>query len=256
MSFDNVLASLHLGAVLPLLQDVVEYDGEARQLVKDWDFVVQFQLPGGNPSTALVFQKGKLTTQPGPYQGSKVTLTFKTPAFLNEVFQGKTTKQPSPNLNALFHVKELKQVDQLTGKLEYYLKPSEELLKNPEIFAFCVRMNLYAVAFGIKYVAENDPEMLPVAHHMPDGVVELRVLNGPAAHIKVEHGRFTSCRGPVQNPNAFLELKDVQTAWALFSGNLDLFAAVGCGDIKLRGFIPLLDGVSPLMDRLTLYLGS
>ena len=57
---EMVLARLHLRAVLPLLEEIATYDRELQQLVQGWNAVIQFQLPGGNPATALIFQQGKL----------------------------------------------------------------------------------------------------------------------------------------------------------------------------------------------------
>ncbi|MGE5423215.1 MAG: hypothetical protein ACM3QW_08125 [Ignavibacteriales bacterium] len=253
---DDVLARLHLGAILPLLQDIVGFDESARNLVKDWNLAIQFQLPGGDPATVLIFENGQLKTQNRNYSGSKVTLSFRDSQFLNDVFQGRTQKQPSPNVNAIFHLKELKKIDKLLAFLEYYLKPDDTILKNPEIRTFCIMINLYALAFSIKQIGENDPEMIPVAHHLPDGIVEFSVVNGPSVHIKVDEGHFEVERGPAPYANAVLEIKDMDTAWAMIQGNLNMFAAVGNCDLRLKGYIPLLDGINPLIDRMPFYLGS
>ncbi len=250
----NVLARLHLGAILPLLEDIAAYDPEIREATGDWNVTLQFQLPGGDPATALEFKQGKLIAHRIGVKGSKVTLTFKDARFLNEVFQGRSKKSPRPNLQGLFHLKKLTGLDPVLGKLEHYLKPSAELLQNPETFDFCARLNLYALAYGIKVVGEHDPEMSPVVSHLPDGVLEIRVTGGPSAHIGVKEGQFFPGRGPAEKPNAVLEISDLNTAWAMLQGTLDLYAAVGSEKIKLRGNLPLLDGINPLLDRLALYL--
>ena len=145
---------------------------------------------------------------------------------------------------------------QVLGRLEHYLKPQPDTLADPQTFAFCVRVTLYAMAFGIKEVGEHDPEVRPIALDLPDGTVEMRVDNGPAAHLTVKGGKFEPRRGPAEKPNAILEFADLHTAWDTFQGNLDTFAAVGGGKMKLRGFIPLLEGINPLMDRLAYYLSD
>lgn len=250
----NVLARLHLGAILPLLEDIAAYDSLVHEATGDWNVTLQFQLPGGDPATALEFKQGKLQAHRTGVKGSKVTLTFKDARFLNDLFQGRSKKSPRPNLQGLFHLKKLTGLDPVLGRLEYYLKPSAELLQNPETFDFCTRLNLYALAYGIKVVGEHDPEMSAVVSHLPDGVLEIRVTAGPSAHIGVKQGRFFPGRGPAKRANAVLEIADLDTAWAMLQGSLDLYAAVGSEKIKLRGNLPLLDGINPLLDRLTLYL--
>ncbi|HOB28514.1 MAG: hypothetical protein WAQ32_00595 [Dethiobacteria bacterium] len=251
-----VLARLHLGAILPLLEDIAAYDDPTRKAIANWDFPLQFRLAGGEPATTLVFEKGSVTAHRGKFKGYPPALTFKDASFLNEVFQGKTEKNPTPNLPGIFKAKQLLQVDEVLGRLEYYLKPEPELLANPDTFAFCVRITLYATAFGIKEVGEHDLEVRPIALDLPDGTVEMRVADGPAAHLIVKKGNFEPWRGPAQKPNAILEFNNLQTAWDTFQGNLDTFAAIGNGKIKLRGFIPLIEGINPLMDRLAYYLSD
>ncbi|GFP25629.1 hypothetical protein HKBW3S43_01337 [Candidatus Hakubella thermalkaliphila] len=253
---EMLLARIHLGAVLPLLEDIAAFDPALREALVDWNFTVQFQLPGGKPATALVFKRGSLKTYPSGVKGARVSLTFKDAAFLNQVFQGRTKKSPRPGLTGLLHLKKLRQLEQVLGHLERYLKPVEELLQQEESYAFCVKIALYALAFGIKEVGEYDPELSCIAARLPDGVVEIGVVDGPAVHIRVKKGKFYPARGEAETANARLEIADLDTAWAMLQGKLDLFAAVGGGKIKLRGNIPLLDGISPLMDRLALYLAG
>ena len=147
-------------------------------------------------------------------------------------------KSPRPGLLGLFHLKKLLALDTVLGRLEYYLRPSEELLQNPETFAFCVRLNLYALAFGVKIVGEHDPEMKPVVDHLPDGVLEVRVVDGPAAHVEVRQGSFFAARGPAEKANAILEFADLDTAWGLLQGKLDIYAAVGGERIKIGAMCP------------------
>lgn len=251
-----VMARLHLGAILPLLEDVSAYDSAVRKAIAGWDFALQFRLKESDAATTLVFKDERVTASRGRIDGFHPALTFKDAAFLNDVFQGRAQKSPAPNLAGIFKAKQLMQVDKVLDRLEHYLKPQPETIADPESFAFCVRITLYAMAFGIKEVGEHDPEVRPIALDLPDGTVEMRVADGPAAHLVVKDGKFEPHRGPAEKPNAYLEFADLQTAWNTFQGNLDTFAAVGSGKVKLRGFIPLLEGVNPLMDRLAYYLSD
>ena len=115
-------------------------------------------------------------------------------------------------------------------------------------------MTLKVLAYGIKEVAEHDPEMRPVVEHLPNGTIEIRVKEGPAVHASIKDGIFSPGIGPAEKPNAVLEIQDLETAWKMLQGDLDLFAAVGSSRIKIRGLVPLLDGINPLLDRLSLYL--
>lgn len=248
-----VLARLHLGAILPLLEDVAAFDPLVREAIAGWDFSLQFRLKGGDPATTLIFKDGGVKVRRGGPPALHPALTFKEASFLNDVFQGRTGKSPMPNLAGIFKAKKLMQIDKVLGRLEHYLKPAPETLAQAETFAFCVRITLYATAFGIKEVGEHDPELRSISFDIPDGTVEMRVAGGPVAHLTVKGGKFEPRRGPAEKPNATFEFADLQTAWQAFQGTLDTFAAVGGGRIKLRGFIPILEGINPLMDRLAYY---
>lgn len=256
-SRELVLARLHLGAVLPLLEDVVRFDETAGRIVHDWNVTLQFRLPGRHVATSLVFRNGILAAEIDPFRERKppvVPLSFRDPAHINAFFRGHSRSEPRPGLRAAFHLSELKKLNDLLSRLALYMRPSGEMLKDPSVFRFCVMLNLYALAFGIKQVGEYDPDMEPVALHLPEGALEMRVSGGPAAHLEVGYRRLRPARGPAGRPSAVLEFKDNLTAWRMFHRQLDMFAAVGTGDIRLHGYIPLLSGISPIWDRLFMYL--
>jgi hypothetical protein len=253
---DLILARLHLMAILPLLEDIIEFDKNVQQLVKGWNGAFQFRLPQAKAAVTLVFTNGLLTVKKENQPRQCAALTFKNARFLNDVFQGKTQKSPRPNLLSLLQLKKILQLDQVLQKLEFYLKPEDDLLNNPDTFEFCVKLALYALAFGLKEIGENDPDLITLSHHIPDGTLEIRVSEDPVVHVAVRGGKFYPTRGRAEYANTILELRDWNTAWALVQGNLDNFAAVGSGDIKLRGYLPLMEEISPLMDRLALYLGT
>jgi len=246
---------LHLAAILPRLEEVAAYDPAARELIRNWNFAVQFQLPGGNPACTLVFKDGALTAVADAAYGSKVTLTFPNAKALNETFLGVAKHTPRPNVRGLFYARKLKKLDRLTDRLEYYLKASEEQLKADGHFEFAVKVRLYVLASGVGCVGEHDPEMKEVVAGLPDGTLEIRVKDGPSARLEITSGKFHFTKGgDSQQPSAVMELADPQTAWQLLEDKLDVFAAVGGGSVKLSGMLPLVDGVGLVMTRLGTYL--
>ena len=255
-SRDLVLARLYLGAILPLLEDIAAFDQPLQEMIKEWDFKLQFQLSGGDPAATLIFNRGTVKAVRTGIRGPRVTLTFPNARFLNELFAGKSKKNPRPNLPGLFHLKKLMQLEKVLGRLEHYLKPGAAMLQNPETLRSCVELALYVLAFGLKEIGEHDPAAAPVTARLPDGILEINIVDGPAAHIAVQNGKFKPAKGSAAKVNAILKIGDLQTAWAMLQGKLDLFAAIGSGTIRLHGNLPLLDGINPLLDRLSLYLGA
>lgn len=78
----------------PLLEDVAAYDPVVGEAIAGWNFALQFRLSGGDPSTTLVFEEGRVTAYRGQFKGYPATLTFKNADFLNDVFQGRTKRAP------------------------------------------------------------------------------------------------------------------------------------------------------------------
>ncbi len=252
----DVLAALYLKAVIPLLEDLAEIDDAVAGVVKDWNFNLQFQLPGGLHASSLLFQGGKVEALRAKAPGAAAVLTFSDAETLNAVFQGFSDKSPRPNLYGLFHLRKLLKVDSILKRIEYYLKPNESLLDDRAFFSHCVRLTLYAMAYGVKIVGEEDPEMIPLARGLPEGTLEIRVVDGPAVHLVVENGVFSPFKGRAEEPCAYLEFADLQTAWDMLQGRVDKFGAIGSRKIKIRGLIPLIENIDPLLDRLSLYLAG
>ena len=80
------------------------------------------------------------------------TLTFNNARELNKVFQGKSKKNPRPNAAAILHLSKLSKIDKVLGRLEHYLQPDEEMLKDPDFFAFCVKLSIFVMTFGIREI--------------------------------------------------------------------------------------------------------
>ena len=251
-----LLARIHLGAILPLLEDVVARDPAAREAVLGWNLALRLQLPGGDPASVLHFSQGRLEVRIGPTRSLLPTLTFRDPRHLNDSFRGYAVARPRPNPLVLRHLRPVLSLDRVLGRLESHLRPPPERLLRPEDLAFCVELALYGLVFGIKQVGEHDPDLAPLSRFLPDGVLGIEVDGGPAAHIAVQRGKFFPGRGKADRPNALMAISDLSTAWDLLQGRLDVFVAVGSGRIRLRGFIPLLEGVNPLMDRLAACLAA
>ena len=255
MNREKILARLNLHAVLPLLEEVVAEDIEARELVRGWNAVIQFSVLGG-PAAHLVFTNGRLEVKRGRYRWPTVAFTLTSAAALNKMFSGSGFAIPLV-WKGFWHPVMLSRFMKLTKRLDAYMKAdygkgaAGKGSNDADGFDLALKLFLYAAIFGIKEVGENDPDVSQVVAALPDGTAELRVLpDGPVAHISVRNGRFSPARGKAPGASVFMEFRDGRVAMELFQGRLDAMAAIGKCDIVLRGLIPLVDGLSAIMDRL------
>jgi hypothetical protein len=97
--------------------------------------------------------------------------------------------------------------------------------------------------------------MRPVAHHLPNGIVQFEVVNGLQSILSLIMDVFSVVRGLSRIRQRGFRDQGFGYRLGMVQGELNMFAAVGNCDLKLKGFIPLLDGINPLIDRIPFYLG-
>jgi hypothetical protein len=256
MDKEMVLSGIYLRAVLPLLEEVVRHDTVASELVKKWKCSVMLHV-GGGPAVTLKFEGGKCEAVRERVSMPTVALYFGSAAKLNAMFAGKNVI-PLPWMG-FWHLGILKNFTSLSKRLDFYMKPSQELLANPEHAAFIVRLMIYAALCGAKEIAENDDHMKKtIVPATPDGTLQVEVMNGgPKAWLVKKGASFTTGKGNAPGVvDAFMEIKDVALAYQIFTGGADVMAALGAGDIRIRGLIPLVDNINALLDELSKYLNK
>jgi hypothetical protein len=251
MDHDTVLAKCHLHAVLPLLEELVEYDDEAKRIVADWNGSIQFSCPGGI-AEHIHFAGGKATAHRGAAKNPTAALWFFSPKELNKLFTGEGFTVPIP-WKGLFHLNMLKGFGEISKRLEYYMNTPFEVLpakhKN-----FVVKMKLYAAGRALKEVGENDPHVAAYTQGLANGAAVLKITGGPAVTIRIRNGILSPEVGDIDSPNAVMEFGSFDIAAELFDDKIDAMAAIGSGDIKLCGMIPMIDNLNAILDRVSAYL--
>jgi len=255
MDRDTVLANIYLKAILPLIGEVLDRDEEAKKIAGKWKCSIMLFVGGGGPGSTLVFKGGKCEGIRKKVSMPSIALFFPNAAKLNSMFEGAKV-MPVPVLG-IWHPMVLMKFESLAKRLDYYMKPSEDLLKDRAAFAFIVELMLYAALNGACQVAMNDPAMKEIADHTPDGVMQVSVKDGPKAYLVKKGNDFSVFKGESQEPpKAIMEFKDIDLAYNLFKGQVDAMAALGGGDIRIRGLVPFVDNVNACLDQLGTYLNK
>lgn len=252
MSFELLKANLNLYAVLQNLEDLVEHDPEQAQAARNWDISLQFTVVNG-PKVNVTFNHGTCQVRRGKHPSPTIHLLFATPWHLNKMFDGKAIPIPVGGFTKLGFL--AKEFTKLTDKLQYYLKPTDELLKDPEYLALNTRLTLNTAAFAVPELAALDPVGVHAARGLVDGTIVLRIMpNGPAAHIRITRGCFEAEKGDVSKPTASMSMKNLEVANAFLNNKMDAFTAIASGDVAIKGLIPQLDAMSLILDRVNHYL--
>ncbi|MCZ7585566.1 MAG: hypothetical protein M5R36_20715 [Deltaproteobacteria bacterium] len=248
----NVLARLHLSAVLQNLEEVVAHDAEAGAIARDWNHVLQFSCPGGI-GAHVEFGGGRARVTPGTTSWPQVALWLPSATQLNHMFMGEGFALPIP-WSGPWRVGLLKGFAALSKRMEHYLRPDDATLADRKNFEFHTKCLLYTAVFGLKEVGEYDAKAAPSARSAPDGVAEFRIKGGPSACLVVKGGKLFPKKGAAVSPNAVLEFEDYDAAFGVLSGKSDAMALMGSCRAKLAGRVPLIDKLNAALDRLAVYL--
>ncbi|MGD2207341.1 MAG: aminotransferase class III-fold pyridoxal phosphate-dependent enzyme [Anaerolineae bacterium] len=251
---DMVRASTYLKGILPLMEDLVEYDQAAAAAIAGQDLVLQFEVKDG-PIGHLEIREGKIRHGVGRHPHPDVRLTFKTPGLLNRLFDGEDVR---PGIRKGFTRLGFltKTFPILAERLEYYMEGEGQNAKGPEANLFLVKLGLHAMLGGMTAVAADDPSLADVAAATPAGTLLVTVLpdgpQGTFAKVPRNGGyEFVSTWGqPVEQPNAVMEFTSLDVARRLIDGQLSAVVAIGTGEMRIRGHLPLIDKVNVFLTRL------
>ncbi len=254
MLYELLVANLNLHAVLKNLEDLVEKDEKMRAHCAGWNKSIQFVVWGG-PKAYVQFENGVCTVESGKLQAPDVRLLFTSPRHLNKMFDG--SRQPIPVKGfSLANIRFLtKDFSVLTDRMEHFLKPTDELLQDPDYLALNTLLSMNTAANALCEIMELDPVGRALGPGLGSGTILLKVLpDGPAVHIKVGQGRATAHKGDVADYTAAMFMKNPEVANAFLNQKLDPFLAIGLGDVAISGMTPMLDSMGLILDRIPLYL--
>jgi len=252
MSYHLIKAGINLYAVLKNLEDLIELDQESRNLIQGKKLSIQFVVKNG-PKAWIKFENNKCEVGQGIIKGSSVKLWFKSPEHLNKMFDGGANPIPLKGFTKLGFL--TKDFPKITGKLEYYLKPEEVENPTEEYIAINTRFTLTVAAYALSEIGRYDKESKITASHIPNGKIQLRVLpDNPAVYLVVRDGTISAQKGTTENPDAVMEMKDIQTANDFLNGKSNPFLAIASGDVIIKGQTPMLDNLSLILDKVQKYV--
>lgn len=245
-----IKAHINLYAVLQNLEDLVKLDPEVTALTRGWNISIQFIVRGG-PEAYVAFENGACTHGRGRHPQPTVKLYFLSPAHLNRMFAGKGTPIPLKGFSKLGFL--AKEFSKLTARLEHYLKPAPGAANDPNFLRINTTLTLYTAAYAVRELAQLEPTCKKVAANLTHGSLLIEVPDGPAVHVAFGGNDMIITKGPADNALATMTFKDINVAHALLNNQLDSFQAVGEGNVVLWGFIPIIDNVGLILDRVAEY---
>lgn len=252
---DRVLAAVNLHAVLGALPRLVELVPAAAATLA--------ALPGPVTLTARIAAGDRAryvfdadgVVAGGEPRGTRVTLLFTSAGHANAVLSGAGSS-PIP-VAGPGGIRFLTKVfTPLTDLLSRYLQPTDADLEDPE-FADASRMLLLDVAVSaITVVAEHDRSGRFSAGQMTDGDLDITVGDSLRHRLRIRDHHLTRVAVTDDPPRAVFGFVDLRTAGDVLTGRESALACVGDGRIAIRGYVPLVDNTSRILDRVGHYLGK
>jgi len=182
-----------------------------------------------------------------------VKLFFLSPAHANAMFAGAGNPIPLKGFAKLGFLK--KDFTALTQRLEHFLRPAPEKLKDPDYLRVNTLLTLYTGVFAVRHLAELDPIAAQLAAGTPSGTVQFVVDDQPPLlHLTYNGSSIKAEKGGLDRPSAIMWFADWIAANGVVNGELDAFSAVGKGMLRLQGMLPIVDNTGLIMDRVGRYL--
>ena len=253
----DLLARLHLHAVLPAMEDLAELVPAAQELAAHWPFSMRLQLAGGPAATLVSPGDGTLRVHRHGGELARLVLQFFSADQLNRTFLNQKTLPPIPT-GGFWRVGKVGTFTKLAKELDAVLQPAPGALDDPAFLERHLRLLFKVLIGAIPVVAKGDPVSRHTLAHTPDGTAQICL---PALErtgwARWSKGCMTAGVGELPGgarADVVITFTDRATADAALLGRLDPNAAVGLGKVDVRGLVPLADGLSLVMDRVEVFL--
>lgn len=250
MSYALTKANINLYSILRNLEDLCELDDNINQLIKNLNQSIGFSVKNG-PKGLLSFDNGKCSLTRGLGK-CKIKLYFKSPEHFNQMIEGKANPIPLKGLTKINFL--TKDFMTMTDKLSYYLKPTDVLLQDPTYLKINTILTAYAAFYALAEIGNTDKIGKLNASRIPNGIINVAVINGPCLHISVTDGVLSVKKGIIDTPRASMTFVDIETANAVLNGKIDTYTCIATEKLQMKGFIPMLDNMNKLLGQVPSFL--
>ena len=251
----KIRARLYLNAVLPAFEDLLAQSQAARDILGQRAFILTFQT-SSRLKSSLQFKDQRCEFLHNKTASSDILLHFITEEQLNKEFENEGFRVPIP-IKGSTRIKDIKTFKKLSALLESYLRPTKELLNDTKIHDLHVAMQLGIALRATIELAKHEQLSKMIMADTPQGLAYFSVggEDGYGAWLDWNGSRLTSGKGkPPTAPHAHVEFSDADTALKAIGNRIDVMAAIGNGEIKVTGLIPLADALGYIFERIPLYI--
>lgn len=250
MCKNHVLSHINLFAVLRNIEYLVEKDPETIKLVKNTNLAIQFNIKNG-PKGNLAFKNGKAEMKTGKHKAD-IILFFISPGHFNRMIEGRANPIPLKGFTRLGFLTGT--FARLADRLNFYLNADQENLKDKTFFKANTEMTAYTAFYALAEIGNIDQKGKQNAQRLQDGIIQIAIEDGIIIQIEVKDGKLTTKKGQQAEPRAMLTFANLNVAHDLLNGKLDSFSGIANGQLRIKGFIPMIENMNPILDQVAEYL--
>ena len=240
MSDSALLAALYLEAVLPVLPHLAAHDGPLAATLAGPDLAVSLLAPGGL-RTRLALTGGATTVTHVPCPGD-LRLWFPTAAQVVRAFDGQKRPALALPVGGFFKLLRARRLVAAGARLETLLNTRAA----PHLALHAWGNLLVGIAAGAVWLRRHPDG--PALHRRLGG--GLGVLNCPAfpAPIWFDAATLSWGVGPPPGPvRVAITFARMEVVLAELDQRLDAPAALGLGDLRIEGYLPLAEQLGIVM---------
>ena len=184
---------------------------------------------------------------------ASLRLWFTSPEHFNKLIDGEKTIPVFVNVFKVGFL--LNTFTKLAERLGYFLKPTDELLKDEEYFKINTFLTGYSAFFALCEVGNSDRIGKLNASRMPEGDIQVQVTDGPAIIVNSnEKHKLTASIGKSDNIRALMDFRSLKVANDILGGKTSIGAELGSGTFMVSGYLPMLDNLNKLLAQVAVYL--
>jgi hypothetical protein len=208
-------------------------------------------------STRIDFLDGEAQVDSQISGQRAIELLFFTDRQLNKTFSGTGFSLPIP-VGGFARLSRLRIFSKLIARLQRVLmtsprRPLDQKLLDMHADLLMGELIPSAIAQLVSFDAPCRRWLAPYS----DKLVQFEVVGVGASWIRFrEDGAVYASGEPGELPDVIIAFRDRDVAVAAIHGDLDTLAALGNGQMTVRGLIPLADALDRVLDRLGLLLNE
>jgi len=244
-------AYINMNGVLHAMVYLCDLDKESQTFIKPFDLTIQFCVKSG-PVARLNFKNGKCTFMKGKDKAD-IKLSFRSPEHFNNMLDGKAMPIITKGFTKLSFL--TKKFTYLSKRLEYYLKPTDESWKQDDYKEINTILTFYTAFNSLAEIGMHDPVGRKVMQKDRKGLFCASIEStGDIVRLKMGKGSITTIPDSDGSPEMHLVFSDIDKTNDVLNGKSDFLTAIGFGDVKIKGYMPLMQSVELLVPKIAAYL--